>query len=156
MFWPMALPPFSVVALTSVILLTATGSFNTTVHLTSLQQMWTTTYGQILMVKIGIFLVMMGISAYHAFFLRPRLANELVTARRKSETIIQVGTARETHSMPSQQEPISTHTPSLSPRARLLGRQLERWLRLEGNTWCEHPALCRATRRIRRIAFGFD
>ncbi len=126
------LPRFSVVALTSVIFLAATGSLNTTVHLTMLQQLWTTTYGRVLLVKIGIFLLMMGISAYHAFFLRPRLTDELAAPKMEQETVTAPEMTRDTHAMPSQQEPTSTYTVSLSPRARHLGKRLEYWLRLEG------------------------
>lgn len=126
------LPRFSVVALTSVIFLAVTGSLNTTVHLTSLQQFWTTTYGRVLLVKIGIFLLMMGISAYHAFFLRPRLTEELAVPMLEQETVSAPEMTRDTHAMPSQQEPASTHAIALSPLARHLGKRLEYWLRLEG------------------------
>ena len=81
------LPRFSVVAVTSVILLAATGSFNTTVHLTSFEQFWTTAYGRTLTVKIGVFLVMIGISAYHAFFLRPRLTYALRAQNRAGKRV---------------------------------------------------------------------
>ncbi len=67
------LPEFSALALITVILLAATGSLNTTVHLTSLDQFVTTLYGRTLTIKIGLFLLMAVISAYHAFFLRSRL-----------------------------------------------------------------------------------
>ena len=69
----LGLPAFSALALITVILLAATGSLNTIVHLTSLEQFLTTLYGRTLTVKIFLFLLMAVISAYHAFFLRSRL-----------------------------------------------------------------------------------
>lgn len=71
------LPEFSAVALTCAALLALTGSLNTTIRLTSVAQFLTTAYGRTLAVKIEIFIFMAAISAYHAFFLRPRLAHEL-------------------------------------------------------------------------------
>ena len=71
------LPEFSAVALICAALLALTGSLNTTIRLTSAEQFLTTTYGRTLAVKIEIFILMAAISAYHAFFLRPRLAHEL-------------------------------------------------------------------------------
>jgi putative copper export protein/methionine-rich copper-binding protein CopC len=71
------LPQFSGLAIVTVVVLAATGSLNTTIHLTSITQFLTTTYGRTLAVKIELFLVMAAISAYHAFRLRPRLAREL-------------------------------------------------------------------------------
>ncbi|HST89502.1 MAG TPA: copper resistance protein CopC [Ktedonobacterales bacterium] len=71
------LPEFSAVALTCATLLALTGSLNTTIRLTSAEQFLTTAYGRTLAVKIEIFILMAAISAYHAFFLRPRLAHEL-------------------------------------------------------------------------------
>ncbi|HUY79271.1 MAG TPA: copper resistance protein CopC [Ktedonobacterales bacterium] len=73
----LGLPEFGALALLAALLLAATGSLNTTFHLTSLSQFLTTTYGRTLTVKIELFLLMAAISAYHAFFLRPRLAREL-------------------------------------------------------------------------------
>jgi copper transport protein len=117
------LPRFSVIAITSVILLATTGSFNTAVHLTSFEQFWTTTYGRTLTIKIVTFLVMIGISAYHAFVLRPRLAYEL------AETPI--GTVPAATNTDLQNESSLTDKQSLSAYAYSLGRSLEHWLRLE-------------------------
>ena len=71
------LPAFGALALVSVLVLAGTGSLNTTIHLTTFEQLFTTLYGRILVVKISLFLMMVGISAYHAFFLRSQLAEEL-------------------------------------------------------------------------------
>jgi copper transport protein len=73
----LGLPEFSAVAIISVLMLAATGSLNTTIHLTALDQLVTTLYGRILTIKICLFLVMIAISAYHSFFLRTRLVQAL-------------------------------------------------------------------------------
>ena len=73
----LGLPAFSAVAILSVLILAATGSLNTTIHLTALAQLLTTLYGRILTIKICLFLVMIAMSAYHSFFLRPRLVQAL-------------------------------------------------------------------------------
>ena len=80
----LGLPGFGALALLAALLLATTGSLNTAVHLTSITQFLTTTYGRTLAVKIEFFLVMAAISAYHAFFLRPRLAQTLPGATEKS------------------------------------------------------------------------
>jgi copper transport protein len=74
------LPAFSVLAVMSAIMLAATGPLNATVHMTSWQQFLTTPYGWVLAVKIECFLLMVVISAYHAFYLRPRLVRALTTS----------------------------------------------------------------------------
>jgi putative copper export protein len=76
----LGLPAFSALALVSVTVLAATGGLNATIRLTSISQVLTTAYGRTLAVKIELFLLMVGISAYHAFFLRPRLAQSLTQA----------------------------------------------------------------------------
>ncbi|HEU5441860.1 MAG TPA: copper resistance protein CopC [Ktedonobacterales bacterium] len=73
----LGVPAFGVVAIVSATLLAATGSLNTTIHLTSVAQFVTTSYGRTLFVKIEFFLVMVAISAYHAFVIRPQLAQAL-------------------------------------------------------------------------------
>ncbi|HEX8733108.1 MAG TPA: CopD family protein, partial [Ktedonobacterales bacterium] len=74
-------PEFSVVAIVSAAALALTGSLNATVHLTSLAQFANTAYGRVLFVKIELFLIMVAISAFHAFWLRPRLSLALARAR---------------------------------------------------------------------------
>jgi putative copper export protein len=66
-----------VLAITSAVTLAATGPLVATVHMTSWQQFLTIPYGWTLAVKIECFLLMVSISTYHAFFLRPQLAQEL-------------------------------------------------------------------------------
>lgn len=73
----MGLPEFGAVAILSAFLLAATGTLNTTIHMTSIDQFLTTAYGRTLFVKIELFLLMVGISAWHAFRVRPQLARML-------------------------------------------------------------------------------
>lgn len=73
----LGLPEFSVVAILSVLMLASTGSLNTAIHLTSFDQFFTTLYGRILSIKIGLFIVMIAISAYHAIILRTQLVQAL-------------------------------------------------------------------------------
>jgi putative copper export protein len=73
----LGLPEFDVVVIICATLLAATGALSATIRLTSIQQFLTTTYGRTLFVEIELFLILVAISAYHAFFLRPRLALEL-------------------------------------------------------------------------------
>ncbi|HEX9036197.1 MAG TPA: copper resistance protein CopC [Ktedonobacterales bacterium] len=70
-------PAFGALAIVSAAFLSLTGSLNATVRLASASQLITSAYGRILTVKVEIFLVMVAISAYHAFFIRPRLARAL-------------------------------------------------------------------------------
>jgi copper transport protein len=72
-----SLPAFSVPALVAAALLATTGPLNADARMTSLDQLWTTGYGVVLLIKIGLFLVMIAISYYHAFRLRPHLALQL-------------------------------------------------------------------------------
>jgi copper transport protein len=79
------LPRFSALAVVTVLVLALTGSLNTTVHLTSITQFLTTTYGRTLAIKIELFLIMALISGYHAFRLRPRLVRALALAAPPAE-----------------------------------------------------------------------
>ena len=73
-------PEFGAIAIVSAAALALTGSLNATVHLTSFAQFATTAYGRTLFVKIELFLIMAAISAFHAFWLRPRLTRSLARA----------------------------------------------------------------------------
>jgi len=84
-------PEFGVIAIVSAAALALTGSLNTSAHLTSLAQFATTDYGRVLFVKIELFLIMAAISAYHAFWLRPRLSRALAQgAQEQPATLRQV------------------------------------------------------------------
>lgn len=67
------LPAYSPWALAGVVLMAVTGPFSATVLLPSWEQVFTTLYGQVLLVKIGLVGVLLCISAIHVFLLRPRL-----------------------------------------------------------------------------------
>jgi putative copper export protein len=67
---------FSPLAYTGVVFMALTGPLNATVRLDSWTQLITTTYGWILLSKSMLVCLMLLVSAYHVFFLRPRLAKE--------------------------------------------------------------------------------
>jgi putative copper export protein len=83
----LGLPEFGAVAILSAFLLAATGTLNATIHMTSIDQFLTTAYGRTLFVKIELFLLMVGISAWHAFRVRPQLAQALA----KQDAMASVG-----------------------------------------------------------------
>ena len=67
------LPRFGRIALPSFAVVVVTGAVNSIVELGSLDALWTTSYGRVLLAKIALVLVMAAVSAAHAFRLRPRL-----------------------------------------------------------------------------------
>lgn len=144
----LGLPEFGAVAIVCAVALAATGSLNTSIHLTSIQQFLTTAYGRILGVKIEFFLFMVAISAYHAFLLRPRLAVELAAPPRREEharidvaaDVALSGARGRAAAAPARTRRTSnTNTaaarddmpPPLSGKARGLAEKLEDWLRRE-------------------------
>ncbi len=156
----LGLPEFGVVAILAAILLAATGSLNATIRLTSIEQFLTTSYGRTLALKIELFLVMVAISAYHAFFLRPRLAAELGAEREaqraKEGDVVEVpeklvatsagASGRGAVDMPGGRAATAGDVsgtaaeagkgdagaePPLSPRAGSLEERLRDWLRRE-------------------------
>jgi copper transport protein len=137
----LGLPEFGVVAILSALLLAATGSLNTTIHLTSIQQFLTTAYGRTLFIKIELFLLMVAISAYHAFWLRPQLARALsdelaagdVALREAEEALVTAtmqaapggqGATKEPGAPRQTGRPLATRTAGLAQR-------LDDWLRRE-------------------------
>jgi copper transport protein len=64
---------FAIPALLSVAALAITGPLNANQRMYSFDQLWTTAYGITLLVKIGLFIVMIALSAFHSFRVRPRL-----------------------------------------------------------------------------------
>lgn len=76
-FFARNLPAFSIPALVAVVFISITGPLNADTRMTSFSQLWTTAYGVVLSIKIVIFVAMVGVSYYHAFRLRPRLAGAL-------------------------------------------------------------------------------
>jgi putative copper export protein len=134
------LPAFSVWAVMSAIMLAATGPLNATVHMTSWQQFLTTPYGWVLAVKIECFLLMVVISAYHAFYLRPRLVESL--ARHEGSAIgspeqklveVAHGSAGSVAKATPDAGDLASggSSESISGRAAMLAERLEGWLRRE-------------------------
>ncbi len=142
----LGLPQFGALALASAVTLASTGTLNTTIHLTSITQFVTTSYGRTLAVKIEFFLIMVAISAFHAFVLRPRLAHALgrqessdaLSSTTPRELLARVGGSRWDESgsraprvapgANGEQPPAGN---SLSEPARRLAERLEDWLRRE-------------------------
>jgi putative copper export protein/methionine-rich copper-binding protein CopC len=134
----LGLPAFGAVAIVSAILLAATGSLNATVRMTSFNQLVTTAYGRTLVIKILLFLLMAGISAYHALVLRPRLASVLTTEQSAPQQTIPAGVTLASYGVPAQipvsQEGVAAGgggDDAISGDARKLARGLEDWLRRE-------------------------
>ncbi len=143
------LPRFSIFALIGVTVAALSGSFNADVQLTSWSQFLDTTYGRTLIVKILLVLVMIAISAYHAFLLRPRLARELSGWGRLEGAPLPAIAGAEVdepaHAVDSpaaggeaaSQTPANEHQEKVSESARRLARierlseQLRLWLRRE-------------------------
>jgi putative copper export protein len=138
----LGLPAFGALAITCATLLAATGTLNTTIHLTNIKQFLTTSYGRILAVKIEFFLFMVGISAYHAFILRPRLAHALLAGEAPAGTLIErpvetaivaSGTGESFAPSHREDEPVAITDGSgppdhVSPRAIRLATRIEDWL----------------------------
>ena len=139
----LGLPAFSVLATVSVVVLAATGSLNATIRLTSWQQFLTTPYGWILVVKIEFFLLMVLLSVYHAFYLRPRLAQALTSSEEvvvgtPGQALVGVGhasaarTAQATNNAPCTDDVAGDRDEeAVSERAQHLAERLEGWLRRE-------------------------
>ena len=76
----LGLPAFGALAIVCATVLAATGSLNATIRMSSIAQFFTTAYGRTLAIKIELFLIIVAISAYHAFWLRPRLSRTLLSS----------------------------------------------------------------------------
>jgi len=70
------LPYFSPLAIAGVVIMSITGPFSATFHLTSWQQFLSTAYGRALLVKIALIGGLLITSAIHLGILRPRLKKE--------------------------------------------------------------------------------
>jgi copper transport protein len=68
------IPRFSNVAFVSVLVLLGTGTWATVLHMPLLSAMWTTSYGQVILVKIGLLLAAMLLGAVNLVRTKPRLA----------------------------------------------------------------------------------
>jgi len=132
-------PEFSALAITSAIVLAATGSLNTSIHLASLQQFLTTLYGWVLAVKIEFFLLMAVISAYHAFSLRPRLVQALAhrnemevdATKQALATVSTSGKARTERLAAPEKTEGHRDEEEISEQTQRLAERMEDWLRRE-------------------------
>jgi putative copper export protein/methionine-rich copper-binding protein CopC len=97
------LPRFSVIALVGVTVAALSGSFNADVQLTSWSQFIDTTYGRTLIIKILLVIVMIMISAYHAFRIRPALARELRAWNQLEDLALPASAGAETNGAAHQQ-----------------------------------------------------
>ena len=78
------IPLFSRLAIVSSILIALTGIYNSWIHVDSFSALWNTTYGQVLSMKIILFLPMLALGGLNTFVLRPR-------AKRFDEEAISAG-----------------------------------------------------------------
>jgi copper transport protein len=68
-----AISNFTAVVVPAVIIITLTGIYNSWIHLDEPADLWTTAYGTVLLLKTGLFLVMLAVGGLNSFILRPRL-----------------------------------------------------------------------------------
>jgi copper transport protein len=130
----LGLPEFSAVAIVSVLLLAATGSLNTAIHLSTLDQFVTTLYGRILTIKICLFLVMIAISAYHSFFLRTRLVQALAGSDvplGATVSHLPSGTGERASGISSTTGGKQDHHQVISLQVETLARNMMRWVQRE-------------------------
>jgi copper transport protein len=70
------LSQYSPLAIAGVVIMAISGPLTATFHLTSFDQFFSTAYGRALVVKILLVSALLATSAYHVFWLRPRLKKE--------------------------------------------------------------------------------
>lgn len=64
---------FSAMAVAAVVVLVVTGVYRALAELPSLSALWTTSYGVVLLVKLGVFAGMLALAAWNRFSLHPRV-----------------------------------------------------------------------------------
>ncbi|HWS84224.1 MAG TPA: CopD family protein [Ktedonobacteraceae bacterium] len=79
------LPRYSPLALTGVVLMGLSGPLNAATRLLSWDQLFTTVYGLMLIVKVLLVVAMLLTSAFHVLLLRPRLAKNFKTYQAATE-----------------------------------------------------------------------
>jgi copper transport protein len=67
---------FSSLAVAAVVVLVVTGVYRALAELPSFDALWTTSYGVVLIVKLAIFVLMLGLAAWNRFALHPRLERD--------------------------------------------------------------------------------
>jgi copper transport protein len=81
--WPLAaraVPIFSILAVGSVVILIAAGSVRGYQEVKAFHGLWDTTYGRLLLVKIGLVLPLLALGAYNNRFAVPRLKRQIASA----------------------------------------------------------------------------
>ncbi|GMV05247.1 MAG: hypothetical protein AMXMBFR53_15260 [Gemmatimonadota bacterium] len=87
-YLPDLVPRFSPMAITSVVVLGATGLLASWAHLPSVASLWTSSYGRLLMVKLALVAVVLALGAVNFRRLTPRLGEEAGrSAMRRAATI---------------------------------------------------------------------
>lgn len=66
---------FSTLAFASVVILAASGTYTALQHVSSVEQLWTTRYGQALLVKLALFGVLLVLGGYNMLIVRPRFVD---------------------------------------------------------------------------------
>ncbi|MDQ3609312.1 MAG: CopD family protein [Actinomycetota bacterium] len=79
------LPRFGRVALYAFVVVVLTGAVNSAMELASVDDLWTTAYGRVLLAKIAVVMAMAAVSLTHARWLRPRLLRDLAPAGGRAE-----------------------------------------------------------------------
>lgn len=82
---------FSPVALTCAGLVVASGAVSAWLRLESVAALWTSTYGRVLLVKLGALAGVIATGAYNWRFVRPRLGTDAATARVRRSATIELG-----------------------------------------------------------------
>ena len=72
-FQGFAISRFTGLAVPAVIVITLTGIYNSWIHLDEPADLWTTSYGMVLLLKTVLFLMMLAVGGLNSFILRPRL-----------------------------------------------------------------------------------
>ena len=72
-----ALDRFSWVAVVSVVVLIGTGVFNGFVQLPTIESLWDTNYGRVLIAKLSLIVPMLAVAGLNAFYLKPRLVEAI-------------------------------------------------------------------------------
>ena len=83
------IPLFSRLAVAASILIALTGIYNSWIHVDEYSDLWTSAYGQVLSLKIILFLPMLALGGLNTFVLRPRAArfdNEEISAAEHQRT----------------------------------------------------------------------
>ncbi|GCE19094.1 hypothetical protein KDK_28940 [Dictyobacter kobayashii] len=72
------IPRFALIALASVVILGITGIIEAIVQLKAFEQLWTSSYGQALLLKLGLFIILLGLGIYYQLRVGPRMSSYAV------------------------------------------------------------------------------